>query len=472
MRCVPLLTIVPALLAGCAHANSNDDVIVPVIEGDWWRVASNPDLGEYTSEEQEPVDFGLWQAADGTWQLWSCIRETKYPGHTRLFHGWEGANITDKDWKPLGITMTSKPELGEPEGGLQAPHVVRHDGKFVMAYGDWTNICFATSTDGKSFERIIQPDGKTGLFSEGAFANSRDPMMVKINGRWHLYYTAITGGKGYGYCRLSDDLKTWSPSIVVSYGGAIGDNPWWNECPQVVEVLPGEFVYFRNQFYGGGNKNWVYYSKNPFNFGIDNDEGLVTDLNIAAPEVVEVDGKYYIAALTPELDGIRIARLRWARRPAIGVPVYGFDDPEGRAKWTMTEGDFDAVFFTETHAAFGAVTENVIGTCEQLKGEYDDERTGVIESEPFVLDEPSYTLLVGGGSDEQTVYVAIVEEGTGEELARYSGKNQNTLQKVQFNAAVHGGKTVRVRVVDKSKGPWGHINFGGIYRPGKPEVIK
>src|SRR5690606_2918320 len=104
-----------------------------------------------------------------------------------------------------------------------------------------------------------------------------------------------TAGKGYGYCRLSDDLREWTQPIVVSYGGKLNGNPYFNECPHVVEVEPGEFVYFRNQLYGGGNVNWAYYSRNPLNFGIDHDDLLTARLEIAAPEIVELDGKHYIA---------------------------------------------------------------------------------------------------------------------------------------------------------------------------------
>jgi hypothetical protein len=40
---------------------------VPRIDGDWWRIAGNPDLGTFTGERQQPVDFAVWQAGDGTW---------------------------------------------------------------------------------------------------------------------------------------------------------------------------------------------------------------------------------------------------------------------------------------------------------------------------------------------------------------------------------------------------------------------
>jgi hypothetical protein len=62
--------------AGLAYAQANARPVAPEIDGDWWRIASNPDLGALTGEEQAPVDFALWQARDGSWQLWSCIRGT------------------------------------------------------------------------------------------------------------------------------------------------------------------------------------------------------------------------------------------------------------------------------------------------------------------------------------------------------------------------------------------------------------
>lgn len=445
--------------------------IVPIISGDWWQIAGNPDLGDYTSDKQEPVDFGIWQAADGTWQLWSCIRNTKAPGHTRVFHGWEGKNLTDKSWKPLGIVMESDPALGEAPGGLQAPHVIFADGRYLMAFGDWTNICFAESKDGKKFTRIVQPGGKTGLFSEGAYANTRDPMMINIGGLWHIYYTAIAGTRGYSYCRTSADLKNWSPSFVISYGGSVGTGPWWNECPFVVEPAPGEFVYFRNQFYGEGARNWVYYSTNPYNFGIDNDENLVADFPIAAPEIIKHDGKYFIAALNPKLDGIRMTELRWGRRSEAGDPVFDFDNTDTRAKWKMTEGDFEQIFWSQTHAPFEASFKHVIGTCETKAGPYNDVLTGVIESPPFAIDSDQYVLYVGGGGDMEKVYVAIIDAATGEELARFTGSNRNIVEPRKFKSAAFIGRNAIVRVVDKHIDGWGHINFGGIFKKGEVKPI-
>src|SRR6185369_15364845 len=70
-----------AIILGTAHATAADNVPIPKIEGPWWQVTGIPDLKEYNSPGQQSVDFAIWKASDGTWQIWSCIRLTKVGGH-------------------------------------------------------------------------------------------------------------------------------------------------------------------------------------------------------------------------------------------------------------------------------------------------------------------------------------------------------------------------------------------------------
>ena len=162
MPIVRLATLVLVMLPLAAQ----EPILIPAIDGEWWQIAGDPDVTPYTTEKQQPVDFGIWQAADSTWQVWSCIRGTSIPGNTRLFHRWEGKNLTDRDWDPKGIAMTADPGFGETPGGLQAPHVIRHDGRYHMFYGDWVHICAATSEDGKTFARDLTASGMAGMFRE------------------------------------------------------------------------------------------------------------------------------------------------------------------------------------------------------------------------------------------------------------------------------------------------------------------
>lgn len=308
-RLLHVFSLFISLLAfSSAVVAEQDKPMVPQL--DEWRIAGDPDLGEMTDPKQQPVDFAVWQAADGTWQLWSCIRNAKCGGNTRLFYRWEGSRLTDKDWKPMGIAMQADARFGETPGGLQAPHVVKHGDTYLMFYGDWENICLATSRDGKNFTRVLGDKGLAGMFTEGRGNNTRDPMTIRIGDLWHCYYTAYPDRKGAVFCRTSPDLKAWSDPRIVAFGGRAGTNPYSAECPHVV-YLDGYYYLFRTQRYGGDAQTSVYRSKDPMDFGIEDDRYFICTLPVAAPEIILHEGQYYIASLLPNLKGIRVARLHW-----------------------------------------------------------------------------------------------------------------------------------------------------------------
>lgn len=313
-RIILILLFAAALFAA-------EPVLVPRIDGDWWQVAGDPDLGRFTTPRQQPVDFSIWQAADGTFQLWSCIRATAYPGKTRLFHRWQGAHITDPDWKPMGIAMIADPGFGETEGGLQAPHVIQMGNTYKMLYGDWANICLAESVDGKTFARQLMPSGKAGMFTEGPGNNTRDPMVIRIGNLFYCYYTAFPNRQGADYVRTSQDLRHWSTSKKVAFGGSAGTGPSSAECPFVYfHKASGYYYLFRTQHYGRNAQTSVYRSKNPNDFGIDDDRCLVATLPYAAPELIGQGGQLYIATLLPSLKGIQVAKLKWVPKQAPGGP--------------------------------------------------------------------------------------------------------------------------------------------------------
>jgi len=462
-----LLSILLTLAA--ARAPAADPVLIPQVIEPWWQVAGDPDLGEWTSEGQQPVDFGVWQAADGTWQLWSCIRKTKCGGSTRLFYRWEGKRLTDPDWEPKGIAMTADPKLGETPGGLQAPHVIRVDDTYYMHYGDWCNICLAHSRDGKTFQRVPNDQGRPQLFTEDKpddWANARDPLVLPIGDTYHCYYAAFPGRKGAVYCRTSKDLRTWSGSKIVAFGGSVGTGPTSAECPHVVDHAPSGYYYlFHTQRYGEHAQTSVYRSKDPMDFGIEDDRCLVGRLAVAAPEIIRHDGEWYIASLTASLKGIAIARLAWLPRPEPGESLFDFDDPAVRARWRRVEGDVEPVFTTSTRQLFDPPYTHFIGTAEspRVPGRADDARVGVIESPEFALEHGRYICHVSGGANREKTYVAIVDAATGDELVRLAGRESNRFEAVPVDLTPHVGKRVRIRVVDTATGGWGHVNFGGMF---------
>jgi beta-xylosidase len=208
--------------------------------------------------------------------------------------------------------MKADPDVGETNGGLQAPHVISRNGSFRMFYGDWQHIALATGRDGKSFKRQLSRAGTVGLFDEGPGSNTRDPMILPIRDRLYCYYTAYPKGKGAVYCRQSaDDLGDWGASKIVAYGGQAGTNSFSAECPHVV-FHDGYYYLFRTQRYGQDAQTSVYRSQDPLDFGIEDDSCFIGTLPVAAPEIIHDKEKWFIAALNPRLDGIRITRLRWA----------------------------------------------------------------------------------------------------------------------------------------------------------------
>jgi hypothetical protein len=138
-------------------------------------------------------------------------------------------------------------------------------------------------------------------------------MIIRIGELWHCYYTAHPKDVGAVYCRTSGDLRKWGEAKIVARGGQATSHKYSAECPFVVELEKAQYYLFRTQRYGKDAQTSVYFSSDPLNFGIDEDRGhFVATLPLAAPEIIEHEGQYFIAALLPSLKGIQIARLRWA----------------------------------------------------------------------------------------------------------------------------------------------------------------
>lgn len=329
--------------AGQAAVGTN---AAPVLANNWWQIAGVPDLGALNGSgtpPMQPVDFSVWQAADGTWQAESCIRHTAESGGTRLFYRWEGPNFTDSNWAGQGIVMRSNRDnagnvvnYGETDGWMQAPEVFKNlDGTYGMTYGTGQAIAFATSTDGKNFTRTLNGSGLSPNFS-GTGGSTRDPYVLRADNQWYNYYT---DNNGYVYARTSSDLVSWGPEVKVAFGGEAIASPadQWNsaECPFVVETSPGDFYLFRTQYYGppGPAQTRVYFSHDPLNFGINDDANyLVGKLPIAVPELVKVDGQWYMGALRPNLDGLQLSALNFAI-PLTAGDAVGASSFESSANW-------------------------------------------------------------------------------------------------------------------------------------------
>ncbi len=323
-------------LAGEPRIGKN--AIMPEVDGNWQTLTDGavlPELGEFVwTNGTLPIDFSIWQAEDGTWQLDACVRALRKPQERtkyRVFYRWEGTSLTeDNNWQPQGISQTGLPEFGESASVHQAPHVLKYDdGKYRMFYGVGDTISLAESDDGKIFTRVLNASGKSTLFPAFAgpkpewggssYNNSRDPVTLKDGDTYYCYYAVSGMSKGrFGVppyvqggfaCQTSTDLKTWSDPVIVSTGGTAGTTPICAECPHVIK-RHGMYYLFRS---GTKSKTHVYCSDNPLDFGV-NDDKYHTGLSwkMDGVEIIHHNGQDYIASFTHgKPRSYRIAKLKW-----------------------------------------------------------------------------------------------------------------------------------------------------------------
>ncbi len=287
---------------------------VPVVEGDWWRICRMPELGELAGPDparQHVVDHGFIQAADGRWQLWACIRGTAVG---RIIYGWEGDSLEDGPWPARGIKVRADARYGEqvePEEKVGAPFFLKAEDTYYCFYHS-SGVHVMTSQNGVDYRRKLDAGGASRMLRDGG----RDVMVLK-SGETHFLYLCVTTvsadrwARSFIITRTSQDLERWSDYTIVSEGGRAGNGPVSSESPFVVE-LDGFYYLFRAT--STDFNTYVYRSRNPYDFGVNDDSKLIAVLPIKAPEIVLHGGQYYISDLS-DFRGIKLARLRWQEAP-------------------------------------------------------------------------------------------------------------------------------------------------------------
>ena len=277
----------------------------------------------------------MFQSADGAWHLWGCIRRTAVG---RLLYHWQGADLAHTPWAPTGEIMRADPAAGESladwqgEEWIQSPFVVQADGRYYFFYGGHSTgrdaggqpvpaddarvacqICLMTSPDGRHWQRHVDADRFSRLFAGPGEA--RDPCLIQIDGRWHLYYAGYADGdqeQAGIYLRTSDDLLHWSAPRLAHSGHAIASGRWSHECPQVV-VRGGSYYLLRTADYAAA-ETYVFRSDDPADFGVGAEalRKYVGLLAVAAPEIiVDAAGREYITSNHDLQAGTQLCGLVW-----------------------------------------------------------------------------------------------------------------------------------------------------------------
>jgi putative membrane-bound dehydrogenase-like protein len=90
---------------------------------------------------------------------------------------------------------------------------------------------------------------------------------------------------------------------------------------------------------------------------------------------------------------------------------------------------------------------------------YGDKPTGTLTSVPFKVTHPWASFLVGGGPHPAETCVELVLTPGEEVIFRASGTEKEDLERVAVDLTRYKGFNLRIRLVDKHTGHWGHVNF-------------
>ncbi len=330
-------------------ANMKKRKLKPVLDGDWWLIGPPPPQGKNNIPVKldkngdimayESVDHHIFQAEDGYWHLWGCVRKT---GWGRILYHWKAKSLIESPWEDTGEFIRANAAYGESINGwedeewIQSPYFVKENGTYYMFYGGHSigrtrsgapardntraanfntdcQICIMTSSDGLHWSRHTFEDGLTRAFYGPGEA--RDPCLIKVNNLWYLYYTGLEDGdpaKGGMFVRTSEDLLHWSGYKLVHRSHQFGSNWWEIECPHVV-YREGYFYLFRTQHYGDAITH-VFRSEDLTDFGTDDHSAknlYVGEIACGAPEIYQVEGEEFISSNHNPPYGTQLSRLKW-----------------------------------------------------------------------------------------------------------------------------------------------------------------
>ncbi len=290
---------------------------VPRLAGPWIQLTGRPPLERWATPKAEPVDFTIFRATDGRWQLIACVRNTSHPGKGRLLYRWSSERLATPAWRADGIFLESRADRGNAEGLLQAPHAVWDAGVCHLFYNS-AGAQLLTSPDGLAFTPFQTATGKHTLFAMG-----RDVMLFDDRPRrprWIAYYTATSPGlnprtRDHTVCARTAPTLAGPWSEAETDLGTLSDPP----AGYLFAYAESPFVLYRHGWYYRLEQLNVYASRDPLRWSGPCVTRLIPKdpMRYLAPEIVTDDGRDYIAAYGWRGDnprGVFLAPLEWVER--------------------------------------------------------------------------------------------------------------------------------------------------------------
>ncbi len=284
----------------------------PVLHVGDFKKIYDPSIGE--KEKWYINDHTFIRAEDGQWHLFGIThREPAAPLDEKIFAHATAPNLMGP-WTRQDPILPANKSAGETH--VWAPYVLRNDGSYWMYYcgGGVSDkggedhakyrIHLATSTDLFHWER----SSANPMVVDGY--DARDPMVLKVDDQWVLYYTATStphGGNHTVESVTSQDLTHWSNKKEVFRHPEVGTYGGPTESPFVVSRNGKHYLFVCTN--AGYNQSAVYESDSPFHWDMANEVGKFP---AHAAEIIQTpEGKWYASRAGWGQGGVYLAELNW-----------------------------------------------------------------------------------------------------------------------------------------------------------------
>ena len=456
-------------MAGVALLSSPVHAVLPLQQWSFER----PSYGALTRN----IADDYFVQHNGVWHLFYTnllmpTEPVEYIGHavTTDFINWT-------EHAPAIVAAPDAPEWRQQ--AVWAPMIVaRPGGGWIMAFTGVSTtstqrIGFLTSDDLETWTPLadslpFEPDSTRYAWTATAYSNARDPHLVLLNGVWHMLYCARTvdGTPAIGHSE-SPDLLSWThddPLLTEGVGWGFPDM----ESPGTVAF---------------GGKTYLYWSQ--FGNQVVEGDSLLSDwahlpvaalANGTAPELVPSgSGLLYSRRRISPCD--RNQTFLWFDSLATSSFPFQVVPPDPLGGFTLLAGDafVGQPSFGDGQADRGETPADPVGlywlssreylpepsgtyTCGEDHG---PEQTGILASDPFVLNGDSLAVEIQGASSPDSAYVQLRDECTQTTILRFTGGSES-LTPMSAPVGNARGRTVSIRIADLLTRPGGWIGVDNL----------
>jgi len=156
-----------------------------------------------------------------------------------------------------------------------------------------------------------------------------------------------------------------------------------------------------------------------------------------------------------------------AQQAVVKGPIrFDFEGGDSQG-WHKVSGDYPHITITSTRGSkknqpFNQHGKYFIGTGERPNNGFSDDTVCEIRSPVFTITQNWIVLLVGGGNHPNETYVALCRADDGQELLKETGRNHESMTPRRWDVLKLKGTKAFVKVVDKHRGSWGHVNVDDV----------